>query len=45
MYGGYSFGEMEYAGADITSDGDITDLEPHANVEEFCVIACTGSNV
>ena len=45
MYGGYEYGGMEYAGADITEDGAIADLEPHANVEEFCVMACSSSSI
>lgn len=44
-YGISAFGEEEYAAELITGDGDISDLQPHANVEEFCVITCSGSNV
>lgn len=44
-YGISAFAEEEYAAELIVGDGDIVDLQPTNNVEEFCVIACTGSNV
>lgn len=44
-YGISAFAEEEYAAELITGDGDISDLEPQPNIEEFCVITCIGANI
>lgn len=46
MYGGYEFAGIEYAGADIDSNGNLDEFELVDNViDGVCMIACTGSNI
>lgn len=44
-YGISAFGEEEYAAELITGDGDISDLQPTPNVEEFCINTCSTAGI
>lgn len=39
-YGISEFASMEYAGEDITDNGDLDALQPQPIIEEFCANAC-----
>lgn len=44
-YGGFEFGGLEYAGTDVTSDGDLDEFDLLSNIEEFCVQQCSSAGI